>query len=414
MLISIKLVPIGYSNVMNSTRVLQLATSTGGGAGIAARRLHEALTEIHVDSTLLTLSSDNKPSGIFEVKRSVYNKIKSSMLTALQSIFLQSTDQLLTPLSKNSIREKKINLRNYEVIHIHAYYNLLSSSRIIKLCRENPKKRIFITLHDERFLTGGCHYSQGCANINIECRNCPQATRIGKYLVNRDYKKKVKTLNSLQNLSLISPSAWLQTAANNNPATVDLKCHVVRNPIPQVFFDVPVSQEHKKILRVVFISAHLNTRMKGLTTLISAMNLIAEQGFSDRFELLFVGRGQVPNFLDSRIKFDKAVTNTDEETAKILSKCQILAVPSIQDNLPSTMVEAICAGLSVVGTKTGGIEEILSSYDQSIVNVGNSKELAAELLYLLNVRSLPSRNKAISEFSYPEVAKRLVHIYETG
>jgi glycosyltransferase involved in cell wall biosynthesis len=399
---------------MNSSRVLQLATSTGGGAGIAARRLHEALTEIHVDSTLITLTGGNKPSDIFEVKRSVYDKIKSSMLTALQSILLQSTDQLLTPLSKNSIKEKKINLNNYDVVHIHAFYNLLSTSRIIKLCKENPKKRFFITLHDERFLTGGCHYSQGCANIKNACRSCPQATRIGKYLVNRDYKKKDKTLNSLQNLSLISPSAWLQTAANNNPATADLKCHMVRNPIPQAFFEVPVSQERQEKLRVVFISAHLNTRMKGLTTLVSAMNLIADQGFSDRFELLLVGRGQVPNFLDSRIKFGKTVTNTDEETAKILSECQILAVPSIQDNLPSTMVEAICAGLSVVGTKIGGIEEILSSYGQSIVNVGDSKELASELLYLLKVRSSPSRNKAISEFSYPEVAKRLVHIYETG
>ena len=398
---------------MNSTRVLQLATSTGGGAGIAARRLHEALIEIQVESTLLTLTDHTKSLGIFEVKRSFYDKFKSSTLTALQLILLQSSDQLLTPLSKNTISEKSLKLSDYKVIHIHAYYNLLSTSRIIKLCKENPEKRFFITLHDERFLTGGCHYSQGCTNIKVECRNCPQATRVGKYLVHRDYKKKSKTLSSLENLRLISPSAWLQTAAKNNPATADLKSYIVRNPIPQVFFDVLVSPLYKDRLRIVFISAHLNTRMKGLTTLISAMNLIAEMGFSDRFQLLFVGSGQIPNLLDSRIEFETTVTTTDEETAKILSECQILALPSIQDNLPSTMIEAICAGLSVVGTKTGGIDEVLTSYNQPIVSVGNSMELASALLGLLKSRSLPARSRAISEFSYSAVANQLVQIYET-
>lgn len=399
---------------MNSMRVLQLATSTGGGAGIAARRLHEALIQNQVESTLLTLTDHTKSRKVFEVKRSFYNKFKSSLLTALQSTFLQSTDQLLTPLSKNSLSENILNLSNYKIVHIHAYYNLLSTSRIIKLCKQNPKKRFFITLHDERFLTGGCHYSQGCSNIKAECGNCPQATRVGKYLVHREYMKKIKDLSSLQNLILISPSAWLETAAKNNPATAQLKSYIVRNPIPQVFFDASVSPKHENKLRIVFISAHLNTRMKGLNTLIGAMNLIAEKGYSERFELIFVGKGQVPNFLDARIKFETTVTISDEETAKVLSKCHILAVPSFQDNLPSTMIEAICVGLSVVGTKTGGIEEILKSYNQPIVDVGNSTELATELMSLLSSRSLPSRNKAISEFSYDQVAKRLVHIYETG
>ena len=398
---------------MNSMRVLQLATSTGGGAGIAARRLHEALIGNNVESTLLTLTNHTKSSEIFEVKRSFYNKLKSSLLTAMQSTFLQSTDQLLTPLSKNSVNENILNLSNYKIIHIHAYYNLLSTSGIIELCKQNPKKRFFITLHDERFLTGGCHYSQGCANIKAECYNCPQATRVGKYLVHREYKKKNKDLSSLQNLILISPSAWLQTIANKNPATAQLKSYIVRNPIPQVFFDSSISPVHGNKLRIAFISAHLNTRMKGLNTLISAMNLIAEKGYSEHFEMIFVGNGQVPSFLDARIQFETTVTISDEETAKVLSKCHILAVPSFQDNLPSTMIEAICVGLSVVGTKTGGIEEILSSYDQSIVNVGDCEELASELLCLLNERSLPSRDKAISEFSYSEVAKRLVEIYTT-
>ena len=154
--------------------------------------------------------------------------------------------------------------------------------------------------------------------------------------------------------------------------------------------------------------------MKGLTTLINALNLIAERGFSDQFELLFVGHGKIPHFLDSRIAFETAVTNTDEETANVLSRCQILALPSIQDNLPSTMTEAICAGLSVVGTRTGGIEEVLTAYEQSTVNVDDPTGLATELLSLLKFRTTPSKSKAIDEFSYSAVAESMFHIYNSS
>jgi glycosyltransferase involved in cell wall biosynthesis len=397
---------------MKSLRILQLATSTNGGAGIAARRLHEALVENQIDSTLLTLTDNAHSSGTYEIKRSPYNKLTSSIFTFLQSSLIQSSDQLLTPLSKSTYNGQNIKLDDYQVVHIHAYYNLLSTTEIIELCQNNPQKHFFITLHDERFLTGGCHYSNGCVNIQFGCRDCPQATRFGKYFVHQEYSEKLSTLNRLENLQLISPSAWLQTLARNNPATKDLRAHIVRNPVPQVFFDIPRLAAHEGKLRILFISAHLNTRMKGLTTLISALNLIAERGFSDQFELLFVGHGQVPDIIDPRIAFKTAVTNTDEETANVLSQCQILALPSIQDNLPSTMTEAICGGLSVVGTKTGGIDEVLTAYEQPTVNVGDAIGLATELLSLLKFRTTPSRSKAIDEFSYSAVAKSVIQIYK--
>ena len=397
---------------MNPLRILQLATSTNGGAGIAARRLHEALTENQIDSTLLTLTDNIRSGGTFEIQRSPYKKLTSSIFTFLQSTLIQSSDQLITPLSKTTLNWQDVELDKYQIVHIHAYYNLLSTSEIIELCQKNPQKRFFITLHDERFLTGGCHYSNGCTNIQFGCRDCPQATRFGKYFVRQEYRKKLATLSGLDNLQLISPSIWLETLARNNQATKELRTHIVRNPVPQVFFNVPRSATHEDKVRVLFISAHLNTRIKGLTTLVGALNLIAERGFSDQFELLFVGHGQVPDFLDPRISFETGVTNTDEETANVLSQCQILVLPSFQDNLPSTMTEAICAGLSVVGTKTGGIEEILTAYDQPMFSVGSSIELADELISCLKFRSSPSRSKAIDDFSYSAVAKSIRQIYQ--
>ena len=396
---------------MHSLRILQLATSTGGGAGIAARRTHEALIENNSDSTLITLTDYAKARKVFEVKRSRIDKLKSSALTAFQSYFLQSSDQLLTAVSRNTFKKQDIDISSYQVIHIHAYYNLLSTHQIIDLCQKYPEKRFFVTLHDERFLTGGCHYSQGCSNVLSGCKRCPQATPLGELYVRHDYRIKLKGLNGMGNLQLISPSAWLQELARVNPATKDLVSHVVRNPVPKIFFETKPTLRAASPLRIAFVSAHLGTRMKGLTTLVEALNLIAEKGFSDSFELVLVGHGQVPDFLDERIKFENFLSESDEQTAQILSTCHILALPSIQDNLPSTMTEALCAGLSVVGTKTGGIDEILTSYNQLTVEPQRPHEFAEALLSLRISRVTPIKSQALSDFSYVTVARKLNLIY---
>ncbi len=396
---------------MHSLRILQLATSTGGGAGIAARRTHEALLENNSDSTLITLTDYAKANKVFEIKRSRMDKLKSSALTAFQSYFFQSSDQLLTAVSRNSFKEQGVDISSYQVIHIHAYYNLLSTRQIIDLCQNHPEKRFFITLHDERFLTGGCHYSQGCPNILSGCKRCPQATPLGGLYVGHDYTIKLKGLSSLGNLQLISPSRWLKELARVSPATQNLVCHVVRNPVPKVFFETKPPLSAAFPMRIAFVSAHLGTRMKGLTTLVGALNLIAAKGFSDSFELVLVGQGEVPEFLDTRIKIENLLSGTDEETAKILGTCQILALPSIQDNLPSTMTEALCSGLSVVGTKIGGINEILTAYNQVSVEPEDPHAFAEALLSLRTHQSTPLRSQALSEFSYAAVAVRLLLIY---
>ena len=368
--------------------------------------------ENNFDSTLITLTNYAKANKVFEIKRSKIEKLKSSALTAFQSYFLQGSDQLLTAVSKNSFKNKEINLNSYHVIHIHAYYNLFSTHQIIELCQNYPQKKFFVTLHDERFLTGGCHYSQGCSNVLHGCKKCPQATPLGKFFVQHDYKMKLKELHSLSNLQLISPSGWLKELARVSPATRDLVSHVVRNPVPKVFFDAKPALIGVNPWRIAFVSAHLGTRMKGLMTLIKALNLIAEKGFSDSFELVLVGHGQVPDFLDTRIKFENFFSGTDEETAKILGTCHVLALPSIQDNLPSTMTEALCAGLSVVGTKTGGIDEILTAYNQVSVEPEDPHGFAEALLSLRHHRIAPIKSQALSEFSYAAVAGRLHLIYK--
>lgn len=398
---------------MRKLRVLQLATSTGGGAGIAARRTHEALLDSGIDSTLMTLTRKSDKKNIFEIKRSNLRRVMSSLTTIIQATVFQSSDQLITPVSLNAFRRYRNLIEDYDVIHIHAFYNILSTTAIAELCKKNPKKKFIITLHDQRLLTGGCHYSNGCQNLHLKCDSCPQATKIGKVLVKREYKKKQKGFENLKNLEIITPSNWLKNLAEGSSFLEGYRIHLIRNPVPKIFYDTRDDATHNEIPRVVFISAQLNTRMKGLTVLIQALNNLADNGHACKFELKLIGTGPLPLFLDSRINFELAVTSTDSETAKELNAGQILVVPSLQDNLPSTMTEAICSGLAIIGSRTGGITEILETFDQELFDVGDSQALSNGLLKLIEKRSSPNFEIALEEFSYKSVANQLLRIYES-
>lgn len=397
---------------MRALRVLQLATSTGGGAGIAARRTHEALLENDVDSTLMTLTSHPNSKNAFEIQRSKIIKILSSSITLIQAKVFQSSDQLITPVSLDSFRKSRVLIEKYDVIHIHAFYNMLSTSAIAKMCRKFPKKKFFVTLHDERLLTGGCHYSNGCQNIHLQCNSCPQATYVGKFFVSKDFKRKSREFSNLNNLEIITPSNWLKIQAEQSPFLEGFRVHLVRNPVPEIFFNIHRTAIQNGIPRIVFISAQLNTRMKGLKVLIQALNSLAENGHSHKFKLMLIGTGELPQVLDARINFDVAITKTDSETAKELEDGQILVVPSLQDNLPSTMVEALCSGLAIIGSRTGGITEILETYKQELFDVGDYRGLSNRLLALIEHQLPSDTENAKEEFSYKSIANQLMKIYE--
>jgi glycosyltransferase involved in cell wall biosynthesis len=288
---------------------------------------------------------------------------------------------------------------------------MLDTSSIAKLCESYPTKKFFVTLHDQRFLTGGCHYSNGCQQMYSGCTSCPQATLIGKIFVRKDFETKLEEFKKLTNLELIVPSLWLQEQARKSPFLSGFTVHLIRNPVPNVFFQKNSNITPPDKPAIIFISAQLGTKMKGLSVLVQALNLLAESGHSQEFELKLIGTGNFDVEIDPRISVKTIVTKSDFETSEELSRGKILVVPSIQDNLPSTMVEAICSGLSVIGSRTGGITEILTSYDQVLITVGDYKTLSERLLSLLRKKNSIDIEKARKEFSNRSIAAQLFKVY---
>ena len=362
-------------------KVIHLATSLKGGAGNAARRLNNALIKSNVDSKILSLGGtlpDLKSSEVI-IKRNINSSILSSALTASQSLLVQSGKELVTTFSLNSIKKSIPEILDADILHVHAYYNLLSNKSLEKLLDIGPS--IFFTLHDQRLFTGGCHYSLACTGFMDACQNCPQVRKNAQPFVARTLQKEIEIFAKNSQINFISPSQWLADLAVRSKVLNGKKITVLKNPIPLIYKQQNHRSGrekynlHKDQFVLAFSSVNLNNPYKGLRYFILALNEMAKNGNTQNLHILFLGNGEINN-LDSRIKCQKISVESDLAMSEILSIVDLLVVPSTQENSPSIIGEALMTGTQVTGSNVGGIVELLEPFSSPIFESSNPKGIA--------------------------------------
>ena len=279
-------------------KVVHLATSSIGGAGTAMLRTNNALRQMGIDSNILTRNGTyySNETGFFPSSISFEKRIKSSAVTLLQSKFVQNSSDLVTPISVETINLNSLVLNDVDIIHIHATYNFINNGSLEKLGAKG--KPIFFTLHDQRLFTGGCHYSRICSNYEDACSNCPQVTKFAQKLVYKSFQTQKELMRSNFNIHLLTPSTWLATKVKNAAITRSLPVYVVRNPIPDLYFEVPLKtqKDQRERVRIGFIADQLQNPYKGIAVLAKAVNSLAPT-CSEKISIVFIGNGDIPDML---------------------------------------------------------------------------------------------------------------------
>ena len=392
-------------------RVLVLATSSKGGAGIAALRSYEALK---IAGHQVSFISNDYKINLTCKKRfkliEISYRMTRKVLTFLQMSFLQKRDNLMTPISVNSILGLcKSYATNFDVIHIHATYNLLTPKEIQRI---STGKKVVFTLHDERIYTGGCHYVENCLNFANACHNCPQSNFPFKEIPHFSKLQSIRSLSSLVNLNLITPSSWLKERAAQSRFFKDAKIHVVHNPVPKDFF-----LKNQKLLfrpdsKVVigFIATDVLNRYKDFETLLKALEMLPI-ALKDRIRLTIAAKNT-----DLIIKrdFEIEIFSPDSNSAllEFYNHLDFLVVPSIQDNSPNVIIEALACGTPVIGSDTGGIPELLKYFDLPTFRKGNFEELSLVIQKIIQVGTpIIDVNHAEILFGYESHASQLERVY---
>lgn len=145
---------------------------------------------------------------------------------------------------------------------------------------------------------------------------------------------------------------------------------------------------------------------------------------TDRLRLMMGGDGETKEIsaraaslgMADKVKLLGWVRGLDKE--QYLSSARIYALPSYNEGLPMSVLEAMAAGLPVISTPIGGIPEAVSDgIEGFLVPPGDVALLADRLERLLNDDELAkrmgtaARNKVLTTFSADAVLPRVERIY---
>jgi glycosyltransferase involved in cell wall biosynthesis len=102
---------------------------------------------------------------------------------------------------------------------------------------------------------------------------------------------------------------------------------------------------------------------------------------------------------------------------KLYNATDLLLLPSLQDNLPNTAMEALSCGTPVVAFRTGGIPEMVKHGTTGyLVPQGNVKQLHEGIRFVLAQKTsahmrLAARQHVLNHYSPAVVAKRYQQLY---
>jgi len=392
-------------------RVLHLTTSFSGGAGIAARRICAAQKINGINSTIIGMQGSN---GAFlngnEIvfNRNFKNKLMSTIVTGIQQKIFQNNNELITPISLSTLKISDSFYKEFDLIHIHAFYNLLSMKQISHMATRIP---VVITMHDQRFFTGGCHYSFECHGFKNTCSGCPQATFPFRFTTKLSLQKSISFLKNSEDITYITPSQWLADCAVGSILLRDDKINVIANPIPDVYSKLSGHRSKDSRLKIGFFSHNLNNPYKGLETLISAAKILKNDL---PIELKLYGHGELPQDMDDLV-YSQMYFNDDDSAVKAYNSCDVVVVPSTQDNSPSVITEALMCGVPVISTNIGGIREILHRFSLPTIEPQNPNLLADTILdFSKNGTNYDLSGNARKIYSYKSSSLSHIEIYKNS
>lgn len=405
-----------------------------GGAAIAANRLLETLRKTQ-DVQYITKSSRNhSPIASYSYEDdSFLGKLKSFFFLAYEKFFFLfsekdasvrfafSTAPIGFDVTKNSA------FINADIIHLHwTNQGFISLSGLDKIVKSG--KPVVITMHDFWYFTGGCHYPGVCTAYMQHCGNCPflkhpAATDLSAKL----HIRKTKIFKRAKKISIVGCSNWLTTEASKSSIFKNLFTTSIPNALPvddfiphdtksmRIKYKLPTD---KKIM--LFGSMSITDPRKGFQYFKDALTYLTTSYTSDTLEIAVFGaiKNDLSEVFDNLpFKVNYLGKIDPKAISEIYSLADVYISPSLEDNLPNTVAEAMSCGVPVVAFHTGGLPEMIDHKRNGyLAAYKNETDLAAGIHFILSsefpeVLKQNARSKAVDKYSPEKVSQAYEAVY---
>ena len=382
-------------------RVLGVTTHEHTGAGRAAVRTHRAVQTAGVRSELLVLHGDGTDPGV--------TVLGGPLRTRLADLRLRAEGVLLSLQSSGDGAYRSlglrggpglaaINCRRADVVHLHWIPGLLGIADLPSIARP-----VVWTFHDQWPICGAEHYTDlARPRAGYEPGNRAPGAR-GLDLDRWVWRRKRALWPGFAPL-IVCPSRWLAGEVRASVLFRDREIRVIPNPLDTSRYapqDRAAARarlglpDGRTLLLFAANRATSDTR-KGFGVLAEALRRLSEGGLAAGADLVVcgaAGEGSVHGFATHWLGQIEGA-----DMCQPYSACDVLVVPSLQDNLPNVLAEGMACGLPAVASDVGGIPDLVRHGESGLLAApGDAPQLAARLRQLLTDAALRDRIRAAAQ-----------------
>ena len=406
-------------------KVLHLVASEGSGAGRAALRLHDGLTQSHVDSSVLTLNKSSDQANVFKPSKQVsLYKLAQSRISGAITQKMWGCEDTFSINTSPSLILKDIKAHKPDIINLH--WVGWEFIRIEELQHLNTP--LVWTLQDMWPMTGGCHYSAECNRYTDSCGACPQVRGTRESDLTRwVWNRKANAWKNL-NLTIVAPGTWIADCAKASSLFKQRRLEVIPFCLDTERYqpvDTAVAREllnlpnDKQLILFGAFSATSDQR-KGFQLLAPALQRLSQEGWADQVELVVFGSSRPKDPIDLGFKIHYLGRLYDDVSLKLLySSADVMIVPSLQESFGQTASEALACGTPVVAFNATGLKDIVDHQQNGyLAKPYEVEDLAQGIAWILQDRERhhllrkSARQKAEQAFHLELQARHYISLYQ--
>ncbi len=316
--------------------------------------------------------------------------------------------------------KKTIRQISPDIIHLHNlhgyYLNIAGLFKYLK----SSKYKIMWTLHDCWAFTGHCAYFDyvGCKKWQIECYHCPQKNRYPKSWLfdnsSYNFRKKKELFTGIKYLTLVVPSNWLASLVKKS-FLKEYPVELIRNGI-----DLEIFRPRESTFRqrygldgkfIILGVANLWDERKGIKYFYEL-----EKFLKNDEAIVLVGKERERHISHTGKIIKIGRTENQQELAEIYSAADVFVNTTLEDNFPTTNLEALACGTPVITFRSGGSPEAINEKTGFVIEKGDMVDLLNKIRDIKKVGKANYAHYCIElaqkNYNDKDMAARYIALYE--
>ncbi len=276
---------------------------------------------------------------------------------------------------------------NPDLIHLHNLHGYYINIEILFDYIKEVNTPVIWTFHDCWNFTGHCvHFDYvGCEKWEKQCFQCPQKRAYpASWLDNskRNFQRKKAAFSHVNNLTIVTPSNWLAGLVRRS-FLKDYPVRIINNGIDLNMFRPTSSlfrkQNNLEDKFIILGVANIWDQRKGLQYFLQLAKTLCDNEVIVLVGLSVKQKKQLPANIIGITR-----TNSVQQLAEIYSAADVFVNPTLEDNFPTTNLEALACGTPIITFNTGGSVESIDNKTGIVIEKGNLNHLRDAITTIKN------------------------------